>query len=359
MDVDFLKFDNDGNDYYILEKRTDIYRADDNNIDISNYKPRFFVLHKEYTTVYGKIIYEFQVKEDLKLLAIDKNITSFYNNAPENIKAILRENYGYDSDSKNRLSESKQDNALLDYICSSTEYNGYAADKMNTQFSHFDPEIAICDPNINLTQAKDISGLSKEKKQDIHIEANLIRIEKERKEGRKKRRPPTKAISNNKFSSNLFGDSDDEDDNIKMPTKKLFGGKRKSKKSNKMGRRTRSKRQRGIVGGIKNKTIKPTRKRRLRESKRKTYRHTEEEETEEEETEEEQNHKREMKQQLNYEITSRPQEVPSLFDLAADSLPPDVASEYNAESGKFSHVDLNPRRRNRFGGKRKTRKSKK
>ena len=315
--MDFLKFDNDGNDYYILEKGTDIYRADDNNIDISNYKPRFFVLHKEYTTVYGKIIYEFKVKEDLKLLAIDKNITSFYNNAPENIKAILRENYGYNSDSKNRLSESTQDNALLDYICRSTEYNGYAANKMNTQLSHFDPEITICDPNINLTQAKDISGLSDEKKQDIHREANLIRIEKERKEERKKRRPPTKSISNNPFSSNLFGDSDDEDDNVKMPAKKLFGGKRKSRKSRK---------SREIVGGIKNKTIKPTRKRRLHESKRKTYRHTEEE-TEEEETEEEQNHKREMKQQLNYEITRRPEDIPSLFDLAADRLPPAVASE--------------------------------
>jgi hypothetical protein len=130
-----------------------------------------------------------------------------------------------------------------------------------------------------------------------------------------------------------------------------MGTRKIHKKSNKRFRKTRSKRQRGIVGGI-NKTKKPTRKRRLHESKRKTYRHTEEEETEEE-----QKHKIEM-ERINEEISNRPQEVPSLFDLAADSLPPDVASEYNAESGEFSHVDLNPRRRNRFGGKRKSKKSK-
>jgi len=131
-----------------------------------------------------------------------------------------------------------------------------------------------------------------------------------------------------------------------------MGTRKIHKKSNKRFRKTRSKRQRGIVGGI-NKTKKPTRKRRLHESKRKTYRHTEEEE----ETEEEQKHKIEM-ERIMEEISNRPHEVPSLFDLAADSLPPDVASEYNAESGEFSHVDLNPRRRNRFGGKRKTRRTK-
>jgi ankyrin repeat protein len=67
---------------------------------------------------------------------------------------------------------------------------------------------------------------------------------------------------------------------------------------------------------------------------------------------------REMKQQkLNDEIISQPQEVPSLSRLAANSLPPDVKSDYNAESGEFSLIDLNPRRLDKFGGKRKSKKS--
>jgi hypothetical protein len=119
---------------------------------------------------------------------------------------------------------------------------------------------------------------------------------------------------------------------------------RKSKKSNKGFRKTRSKRQRGIVGGI-NKTKKPTfqkpkktvqsvrmRPTPLRPAASPRYK------------EEKQKHKIEMKR-IKSEITSRPKEIPSLFNLAVDSLPPDV--------------NLDPRRGYKSGGKRKTRKSKK
>lgn len=228
--MEFLEQKNDGNDYYELKKGTKLYRGDDRNIDVNKYKPRFFVKEIEHAKVYGKIIYEFSVKEDLKLLAIDKNITSFYDNAPTNIQTILKENYGYESG--NRLSESKKDNALLDYICSKNEYHGYAANEMPTQISHFDPEITICEPGEKLTTAKIISNLSKEDTKMAHANAKLIENEKERKENRKRKNRPDKqsSVSPIKFGNkNLFGDDDDDEPNLK-PMSLFDGGKRKTKK---------------------------------------------------------------------------------------------------------------------------------
>jgi len=239
MNEHFLEQKNDGNDYYELKKGTKLYRGDDRNIDVNEYKPRFFVKDIEYTKAYGKIIYRFAVKEDLKLLAIDKNIKAFYNNAPENIKTILKENYGYESG--NRLSESARDNELLDYICSNTEYQGYAINKMNTLLSHFDPEITICEPGEKLTVAVNISNLSEEDSKMARAEAKLIENEKERKLNRKRKGPQVKQDSSfipNKFSNNLFGDDDDDEDDDDdksdfKPKSLLFdGGKRRKTRRN-------------------------------------------------------------------------------------------------------------------------------
>lgn len=246
----FLELKNDGkNDYYELKKDTELYRGDDRNIDIENYYPRFFVKDIEYTKAYGKIIYKFNVQKKLKLLAIDKNIDDFYDNAPTNIQNILKDNYGYKS--KKRLSESKNDNDLLDDICNNPDYDydGYAADKMDTNFSHFDPEITICKPEENLSKAQLVNKMSEEDIKMANSEARLIEQNKLDKENRRK-----KSRSNNqtprspvKFSSNLFGDDDDENDendennnnkinnneinnNESVFTRLVFGGKRKSKR---------------------------------------------------------------------------------------------------------------------------------
>jgi hypothetical protein len=230
MNEHFLEQKNDGNDYYELKKGTKLYRGDDRNIDVNEYKPRFFVKDIEYTKAYGKIIYRFAVKEDLKLLAIDKNIKAFYNNAPENIKTILKENYGYESG--NRLSESARDNELLDYICSNTEYQGYAINKMNTLLSHFDPEITICEPGEKLTVAVKISNLSEEDSKRAQAEAKLIKNEKQRKLKRKGSQVKQySSLIPNKFSNNLFGDDDDEP---KFKPKSLLfdGGKRRKTRRN-------------------------------------------------------------------------------------------------------------------------------
>jgi len=134
---------------------------------------------------------------------------------------------------------------------------------------------------------------------------------------------------------------------------------RKQLKSNKGFIKTRSKRQRGIVGGKKI-TKKPTFKRQKRHypSVRMTYRHPLRPAASPRYKKEEQKHKIEM-ERINSEITRRPQRIPSLFNLAVDSLPPDVNSDYIAESGVFRNIDLDPRRGYKSGGKRKTRKTRK
>jgi hypothetical protein len=138
-----------------------------------------------------------------------------------------------------------------------------------------------------------------------------------------------------------------------------MGTRKINRKSNKSFRKTRSKIQRGIVGGIKRNTTKSTKRiTGIYPSVRMTYGHTPlRPAVSSRYKEEKQKHKIEM-ERTNSEITSRPKKIQSLFNLAADSLHPDVASKYNAESGVFGHVDLNPRERNIFGGKRKTRKTK-
>jgi len=138
-----------------------------------------------------------------------------------------------------------------------------------------------------------------------------------------------------------------------------MGTRKINRKSNKSFRKTRSKIQRGIVGGIKKKTTKPTfKQKRSHPSVRMTYRHTPRRPAASPRyKEEKQKHKIEM-ERINSEITSRPKQIPSLFNLAADSLHPYVASKYNAESGVFGYVAMDPRDRYIAGGKRKTRKTK-
>ena len=77
MSTSFLPLLNDkdkDNQFYLLIKGTTLYRADDNKIHTSSYKPRFFGISQKGVQSYGKIVYKFTTKKDLKLLAIDKNI---------------------------------------------------------------------------------------------------------------------------------------------------------------------------------------------------------------------------------------------------------------------------------------------
>ena len=224
---DFLELENDGNDYYILEKGTKIYRGDDNKIeDFNEYKPRFFGYIKDDVKSYGKIVYEFKVNNQLKLLAIDRNIDNFYTNAPENIQTILRENYGYKKEKQLRDSVKENDNILLHYLCDKKKYDGYATnlmEKVDNFDGSFPREIAICD-NKKYNTPNIISDTNnKQQTKRLHDDAVLRRHNEHDKIKRKQnRRRYTKLGELGKIPTlNLF-DSDEDEQN--------GGKKRKSKR---------------------------------------------------------------------------------------------------------------------------------
>lgn len=213
-----LQLKNDGsNDYYLLPKGSKLYRADDKKINIQEYRPRFFALNQEDVKSYGKTIYEFTTIIPLKLLALDKNITNFYNSCPKDIKKILRNQYGYKEENTKakrlRDSSGNEDNILTNYICeNANEYNGYATEEMEKieKFNSFHDEIAICDSN-SYSQPKIISNLSKEDTYYAQKDARLIEMDKETAKNRKKRpqgrffsESPTKIQKGNK---SMFEDS--------------------------------------------------------------------------------------------------------------------------------------------------------
>lgn len=189
-----LQLKNDGNnDYYFLPKGSKLYRADDKKINIGDYRPRFFALNVNDIKSYGKIIYEFTTNRPLNLLALDKNITHFYNDSPKDIKKILRNQYGYkESNNKEkrlRDSSGNEDEILTKYICDhATRYNGYATEEMEKveKFNSFHEEVAICDSN-SYSQPKIISNLSKEDTYYAQKDARLIEMDKETAKNRKKR----------------------------------------------------------------------------------------------------------------------------------------------------------------------------
>ena len=225
MSDTFLKETFDGsNSIYTLNVNSKIYRADDKKNKLNEYKPRFFGYIKEDVKSYGAIVYEFQVNTTLKLLALDKNIKSFYNEAPDDIKEILRNQYGYNSESKEpiRDSFSPNDNKLLDYLCSTKKYDGYATnlmEKVDNFDGLFPREIVICDSEKYNTPVI-ISEITDEQKERLQQDANLLEYTKREKMSRKKKRPLT-LQSKHKVGKFSLGDDDDDEENVFNVSKKI------------------------------------------------------------------------------------------------------------------------------------------
>lgn len=225
MSYPFLPDTFDGsNDIYILNANSKIYRADDKKNKLNDYKPRFFGYKKEDVKSYGSIVYEFQVNTTLKLLALDKNIKSFYSEAPNDIKEILRNQYGYNELKKPiiRDSFSPNDNKLLDYLCSTKKYHGYATnlmEKVDNFDGLFPREIVICDSK-NYNTPVIISDITNEKKRKLQQDANLLEYTKREKMSRKKKRPLT-LQSKHKVGKFSLGDDDDDKENVFNISKKI------------------------------------------------------------------------------------------------------------------------------------------
>ena len=146
----------DGNPFYIIPLGTALYRGDyffdsqdEQSLEYTR-PPIFFGFDEASVKKYG-IVYSFTTKQEMRCIATDVLTESspFYATAPEDIKAILRDNYGVIS--KKRVSEPNPDKKLAQYICDSG-LDGYAAKRTGFELDILEPEIAICNiEKINTT----------------------------------------------------------------------------------------------------------------------------------------------------------------------------------------------------------------
>ena len=142
-----------GMGYYIIQPGCPLFKATKNSdrLVLSSGRLSFFGVHNldpdyiaSYENEYG-IIFAFETTRPYKLLALDDPDTkiALYNKVPENIKRILRRNYGYNTMSGSRDSELDSDLALSQYLCDEG-YEGYATNFMQTDTGEFHPEFMIC-----------------------------------------------------------------------------------------------------------------------------------------------------------------------------------------------------------------------
>lgn len=231
------KFDNKTNiHYYNVPKGTILYRTlgRQKTDDTLQHQNTYFALN-EKTVIenYAKhgYPYKFQTTKDMNVVAVDMDNQKFYDSAPEEIKKILKEQYGM-NDGNKRNSETHKDNEVLEHICDtySNKFMGYGANEMNTFFSHMHAEIALCKKYIgNVTK---IGPVSLTKSQEDDYTRNKMEYDdREQRKNKSKRirhvspiSPPilnTKSPKKTPFK--LFGDESYESP-PSSPRRQLFSG---------------------------------------------------------------------------------------------------------------------------------------
>lgn len=142
----------DGMAYYLIQRGCLLFKATKSSatLDLRRGRLSFFGVHnldpayiESYENEYG-IIFAFETTRPYKLLALDHPATkaTLYYRVPENIKRILRRNYGYTM-SGSRDSELDSDITLSQHLCDEG-YEGYATNFMQTDTGEFHPEFMIC-----------------------------------------------------------------------------------------------------------------------------------------------------------------------------------------------------------------------
>jgi len=257
---------------YVLPKGTTIYRGDTvayldytkSNDDLPNLaKPNtFFTLFENEAKMYG-VPLEYKTTAAMYLLAMDQHDTNsaFYDNAPSNIKLLLKQNYGWESGMRD--SDAGKDDNVAEHICS-IGLDGYASEPMDGSGMRpkLPSELLICG-NKNV-QFEQIAKLTRRELESQIDKYNSRKAAEQTSKGRKSR-PETEEETSPEKGSGLFGpptpekgtpikrrpglfgsDSDSETTPIKRrpclfgPDTPQKGGKRKSKKAKKnLKRKTR------------------------------------------------------------------------------------------------------------------------
>lgn len=255
-----LKTDDEKIKYYLIPKGAVLYRADSENTRKTmalHDQITFFGFDQENVEENYGITYKFKTKKHLKLLAIDKNNSTEFldiiKKSNDEVVTILNKNYGYTTGFRD--SDAKKDNILSEFICKHfPDYDGYACDEMPTQTGHLHAEVMLCSPT-NKFQGPGKLVTHTDKIQGLREKHNLIQrgreMEQQRKEAREKNKRSVDKGTNlfgfddeeESSNLNLFSDRLKENDDYELPQgRKLFGGKRKTKrKKRSKGRKRKTK----------------------------------------------------------------------------------------------------------------------
>ena len=271
----------DGLAYYILSPGISLFKATKNSdtLDLRRGRLSFFGVHNmdrdyiaSYENEYG-IIFAFETMRPYKLLALDHPATkeALYYRVPENIKRILRRNYGYTMSGR-RDSELNSDLTLSQYLCDEG-YEGYATNFMPTDTGEFHPEFMICHVDgmrslgrITNDPTKIANFLDEGRRTKVSGDLKVSRKGKQRTESPYAARAPRNLFASydspprapsrltfgdmdtdnqenmppNLFRSGLFSDdSDDEDKRGGLRKRKSRSYKKKKTRMNKRKRSTR------------------------------------------------------------------------------------------------------------------------
>jgi len=274
--------DVDGMAYYIIQPGCPLFKATKKS-DTLGLRPgrlSFFGVYNmdpayiaSYEDEYG-IIFAFETMRPYKLLALDHPATqaTLYYRVPENIKKILRRNYGYTMSGR-RDSELGSDIALSQYLCDEG-YEGYATNSMATDTGEFHPEFMIC----NVDGMRPLGRITNDPRKIANIlqtgrideasrDLKVSRKGKQRIESPSvaRARPmsfaptnlfasydsPPSSPSSSGIPKLSFGDMDDEDDDDNKENspsranKRLFGGLRKRRSYKKRKTRTNKRKRSG------------------------------------------------------------------------------------------------------------------
>jgi hypothetical protein len=156
--------ESNGNKYYKLPKKTQLYRGSDTESShiVQPNRPSFFGFTLEAVEQYGAYAHTYSITAELKLLAIMEMDTSsnFYKEAPENIKKILDTNFGYiTKDLRYSPADysNQTDKKVMKYLCGKYQiYHGYAMNGLKTKNTGitggsetFPAELAVCGDSLN------------------------------------------------------------------------------------------------------------------------------------------------------------------------------------------------------------------
>ena len=146
-------------DVYVIPAGTELfsgYRGALNsyNFETAISQPKFFGFNAETAEIYG-YVFAYITTQHYELIAMDslKTLKYLYENSDEEIRNVLRRNYGYKTEKINdkdfiqiRTSTKSTDFKLVQYLCS-IGFSGYATNFMVEDFDGtFHPECAICIP---------------------------------------------------------------------------------------------------------------------------------------------------------------------------------------------------------------------